>query len=94
MANLEFVTKKIREMLDKSREDKNEYKAEVEEILMEMGTTQEEVDSSWTKALVVKRLAETNSEKEVKELLTFYTKMSQERRKITTLNRILSLLTD
>lgn len=94
MANLEFITKKIREMVDNSRGSKKEYKEEVEEILVEMGTTKEELKNNCTRQLVIKRLAETNSEEEVRDLLTFYTKMTQERRKITTLKTILSLLTD
>lgn len=94
MANLGFLKNKLNQLLEEAREDKRGYLEDLQEDLISMGTTQEELENNFAKKLVIKRLAESTDEKEIKILLTTYTKACQERRKITTLRKILSYLED
>lgn len=92
MNKLESLFKKLNIHLEDAREEKIELREDVNGLLMKMGCTQEEIDSNWTKTLVIQKLKESTSEKEIKVLLNEYTKLCQERRRITTLTKVIKYI--
>ena len=94
MIELDSLFNKLHAHLEDAREDKKELRDDVNEQLIKMGCTQEEIESNWTKVLVIQRLKESTSEKEIKILLNDYTKLCQERTRIITLTKIIRYINE
>lgn len=92
MTKIEYLHNKLKTLLDDSKQEKILLRENVNKQLIKMNCTQEEVDSNWTKTLVIQRLKESTSDKEIKILLNEYIKLCQEKKKITTLTKIIKYI--